>query len=86
MREKLYVMNNFNKLSEENEDRFPGFFEEKKVSSNYFFLRHVGNVVDHFLGRAMDMFISFSGGDSAGPKAPPDQGNDPFEDVPPMRH
>ncbi|MFT6321041.1 MAG: hypothetical protein ACJAT4_001970 [Granulosicoccus sp.] len=82
-------MNNFKKIGEENEDRFPVFFEEKKVSSNYYFLRHVGNVVDHFLGRTMDMFISFSGGDAAdaaGPKAPPDQGNDPFEDVPPMRH
>ncbi len=31
MSEKLYVMNNFKKLSEENEERFPGVLEEKKV-------------------------------------------------------
>lgn len=82
---KDYVMNNFKNLGEENEDRFPGIIEEKKISSSYFFFRHVGSVVDHFLGRAMDMFVSFSGG-NAGPKAPPDKGNDPFDDLPPMRH
>lgn len=78
-------MNNFQKLGRSQEDNFPGKFEEKKVSSNYYFLRHVGNVIDHFLGRALDMLVSFSGGNS-GPKAPPDQGNEPFDDVPPMRH
>lgn len=78
-------MNNFKRLAQFHEDKFPGQAEEKKVSSNYFFFRHVGNIVDHFLGRAVDMFVSLSGG-NAGPKAPPDQGNDPFDDVPPMRH
>ena len=79
-------MNNFKKLGLFHEDNFPKKKEEKKVSSNYFFLQHVGNVVDHFLGRTMDMFVWFSGGKKPGPKAPPDQGNDPFEDIPPQRH
>ena len=82
---KVYVMNNFKELEDDHEDGFPMGIEEKKVASTYFFFRHIGNVVDHFLGRAVDMFVSFSGGE-AGPKAPPDQGNDPFEDIPPRGH
>jgi len=85
---KVYVMNNFKELEEDHEEDGSQFnigFEEKKVASTYFFFRHVGNVVDHFLGRAVDMFVSFSGGE-AGPKAPPHQGNDPFEDIPPRGH
>ena len=80
-------MNNFKKLGQDHEERFPGFIEEKKVSSNYFFFQHIGSVIDHFLGRAMDMFVTFSGGDH-GPKAPPNKGVDPYdkEDIPPMRH
>jgi len=80
-------MNNFKKLGISQERDFNSGIEEKKVSSQYFFLQHIGNVVDHFLGKAADMFVWFSGGEKkAGPKAPPDQGLDPFEDVPPQRH
>jgi len=79
-------MNNFKKLGFSHENNFDDKVEEKKVSSQYFFLQHIGNVVDHFLGKAADMFVWFSGGKKAGPKAPPDLGLDPFEDVPPQRH
>ena len=78
-------MNNFQRLSQEQEDSFPQELEERKVSSTYYYFRHIGEVVDHFFGRALDMFVSFSGGE-VGPKAPPNMGEEPFEDHPPMRY
>lgn len=78
-------MNNFQRLAQEQEDTFPREVEERKVSTTYYTFRHIGAVVDHFFGRAFDMFVSLSGG-NAGTKSPPNMGDEHFDDHPPMRH
>jgi len=78
--------NNFKELERYHETRQPNQFEtERIISSKFGFFRHIGNIVDHFLGRAMDVFVSYSGGDSKGPKRPPDQPQEKRNDLPPGR-
>ena len=78
--------NNFKELERYHETRQPDPFEsERIISSKFGFFRHVGNVVDHFLGRAMDVFVSYTGGDTKGPKAPPNLPREDRNDLPPGR-
>jgi len=64
-------MNNFKRMQEEDEMRY-GELEEKRVKSGIMgtlgFLRFVGQLVDIYLPRVVDMFVATAGGSVGGAK------------------